>query len=72
MNVNQIINMVMRLFVQKGVNWGINKGAAMVAKRNPASQTGKGGAGGASQSTQARDLAKRARQAAKITRRLGR
>jgi len=66
MNLNQIMTMVMRLFVRKGVNWGINKGAAIVAKRNPAKP------GGVDQSTAARDIAKRARQAAKITRRIGR
>lgn len=66
MNVNQIINMVMRIFVRKGVNWGINKGATMVAKRSPAKP------GGVDQSTQARAIAKRARQAARITRRMGR
>lgn len=66
MNVNQIVNMVMRIFVRKGVNWGINKGTGMLAKRTPAKP------GGASHAASARDVAKRARQAAKITRRMGR
>ena len=69
MNVNQIINMVMRIFLRKGVNWGINKGTQMVSKR------GKPGAAApqanAHQSAQARDAAKRARKAAAVTRRIG-
>lgn len=66
MNLNQIVNMVMRIFVRKGVNWGINKGAQAVAKRSPVKP------GGPTQAAHGRDIAKRARQAAKITRRLGR
>jgi hypothetical protein len=66
MNLNQIVNMVMRIFVRKGVNWGINKGVDAVAQRSPGKPVGP------SQSAGVRDVAKRARQAAKITRRLGR
>ncbi len=66
MNLNQIINMILRIFVRKGVNMGITKGASYMARRSP------GKPGGPDQSATARDLAKRARQAAKITRRMGR
>jgi hypothetical protein len=69
MNLNQIINMVLRVFVRKGVNWGINKGTRMVASR---SKPGTGPAVDHGQSAQARELAKRARKAAAITRRIGR
>ena len=63
MNLNQIVNMVVRIFVRKGVNWGINKGTAAIAKK-----TAKPGQA----PLDTRALAKRARQAARITRRLGR
>ncbi|WP_322573258.1 hypothetical protein [Pseudotabrizicola sp.] len=60
----------MRIFLRKGVNWGINKGTQMVSKR------GKPGAAptqaNSSQSHEAREVAKRARKAAAITRRIGR
>ncbi|WP_103333398.1 hypothetical protein [Pseudotabrizicola formosa] len=70
MNVNQIINMVMRIFVRKGVNWGITKGTKVVAKRGkPAAPVTPAQA---SQSTLARETAKRARKAAAVTRRIGR
>lgn len=68
MNLNQIINMVTRIFIRKGVNWGINKGTQVLARR------GKGAAGpvDATHANHARDAAKRARKAAAITRRIGR
>lgn len=67
MNLNQIVNMVMRIFLRKGVNWGINKGTKMMSKgRKPAAPAS------VSHSAQARDAAKRARKAAAITRRIGR
>ncbi|MFN4131372.1 MAG: hypothetical protein ACK4GC_16370 [Paracoccaceae bacterium] len=70
MNFNQIINMVTRIFVRKGVNWGINKGTQMVSKRGkPAAAPTQAGS---PQSAQARETAKRARKAAAITRRMGR
>lgn len=70
MNLNQIVNMVMRIFLRKGVNWGINKGTKMMSKgRKPAAPTTPASV---SHSAQARDAAKRARKAAAITRRIGR
>lgn len=69
MNLNGLINMVMRLFARKAVR-AMTRGTT---GRAPKAQTPRGGAagGGAAASTQ-REAAKRARQAAKITRRLGR
>ncbi len=69
MNLNQIVNMVMRIFVRKGVNWGINKGTDVVARRgkSPAQMTHADHV----QAGQARDMVKRARKAARITRRIG-
>jgi hypothetical protein len=68
MNLNQIINMVTRIFVRKGVNWGINKGTQMVARRGkPAAPLAD-----VTHANHARDAAKRARKAAAITRRIGR
>ena len=70
MTLNQIISMVMRIFIRKGVNWGINKGTEMVVRRGktPAEVTPADQA----QARKARDLAKRARKAAQVTRRTGR
>ncbi|NEX44900.1 hypothetical protein [Pseudotabrizicola algicola] len=70
MNLNQIINMVTRIFLRKGVNWGINKGTQMISNR------GKSGASvppaDPHHANQAREAAKRARKAAAVTRRIGR
>ncbi len=33
MNLNQIINMVLRIFMRKAVNFGVNKGIDMAARR---------------------------------------
>lgn len=70
MNLNQILNMVLRIFIRKGVNWGINKGVNMAARRgkSPAHMT----PADHHQAAQTREMAKRARKAAQMTRRLGR
>ena len=65
MNLNGLINMVIRLFARKAINRAMR--TTMRGSTRPP-QTGGTGAAGASH----RDAAKRARQAAKITRRLGR
>jgi hypothetical protein len=77
MTLNQIWNMVLRIFIRKGVNWGINKGMGhMSSAGRKAAGAGarQGGAGpaNAAQAHQARELAKRARKAARLTRRVGR
>ena len=70
MNLNQIINMIVRTVMRRVVNHGINKGIDYASRRGqPKADAGRGDHG---QSKDARALAKRARQAAKITRRLGR
>ena len=69
MNLNQIVDMVLRIFIRKGVNWGINKGVGMVKRGG---KPDPGGPAHQQQSRQARDLANRAQKAARITRRLGR
>jgi hypothetical protein len=66
MDLNRLLQTVVRMFLRKGVNWGI-KTATTRASRKPGTPPA-----GADQSRAARDLAKRARQAARITRRLGR
>lgn len=70
MTLNQLWNMVLRIFIRKGVNWGINKGMHHISRAGkgksvdtPANQA---------QAHQARELAKRARKAARLTRRIGR
>lgn len=70
MNVNQIINMVMRIFLRKGVNWGISKGTKMVSRSGKPAATATPALH--SQTTVARETAKRARKAAAVTRRIGR
>ncbi|OCX60965.1 hypothetical protein BFP70_15970 [Thioclava sp. SK-1] len=64
MNASQILNMVFRQLLRRGVNAGINKGIAYASKR------GKGGTStDPEQARQAQKLAKRARQASRLTRR---
>ncbi len=70
MNLNQIINMVTRIFLRKGVNWGINKGTQVMSKRSKT--TAAPPQVHAHHASQARDAAKRARKAAAVTRRIGR
>lgn len=66
MNLNRIVNMVINTVVRRLVNLGINKGVDYASRKGGAKTADPG------QSKDARALAKRARQAAKITRRLGR
>lgn len=67
MNLTQIIDMVSRIFVRKGVNWGIKKGTRLLGPRaKPAAPAD------LAHVNHARDAAKRARKAAAITRRIGR
>ena len=68
MNLNQIINMVIRMFLRRGINWGINKGVKMAANRGQKTHTSNPEERG--QSQQVTDAAKRARKAARLTRRL--
>lgn len=65
MNLNQIVNMLTRMLTRRAVNWSLNK-----ARQKP----GKAAAGAkpATQSNEHRAAVKRARQAARLTRRIGR
>ncbi len=70
MNVNQIINMVIKIVMRRLLNSGINKGMEMASRKGK--QKGAPTAADQDQLTQGREDAKRHRQAAKITRRMGR
>ena len=59
--IQMIINQVMRHFVRRGVDAGINRLTGSSTSRT-----------GGKQSTEARDIARKARQAANLARRLGR
>jgi hypothetical protein len=73
MNVNQLLNMVMRLFLRKAVNGGINAGMrkmtggskAKGAPRNPDQPAAP------DQAAPSRQAVRRARQAARAARRMG-
>lgn len=73
MNMNQIINMLTRMFTNKAANWAIKKGTGHLGKSatsaDPAARPSKSQR---DQEKQARQAAKRARQALRITKRLGR
>ncbi|MEX0284520.1 MAG: hypothetical protein AB3N23_07895 [Paracoccaceae bacterium] len=43
MNANQLINMVMRVFMRKMISRGIDKGFDMVARKSPSRQVGRQG-----------------------------
>jgi len=82
MNLNKIVSMVMNTLMRKAVNKGVNAGMGYLSKRGtkPASTAAKtpvsdgktAAQAKATQSKAGRDMAKRARQAAQVTRRLGR
>ncbi len=71
MNANQIINMVMRLFLRKVLSRGIDKGFDLFSKRGQGAGTVDPEAA-RMQDKQGRDSAKRAAQAMKVGRRIGR
>lgn len=65
--MNQIINMIVRMVVRRLVMFGITKGADVVAKRRAGTATLT-----PEQRRQSGETAKRARQALRIGRRMGR
>ncbi|WP_134680741.1 hypothetical protein [Paracoccus ravus] len=67
MSLNQFFNMLSRMVTNRLMNWGINKGI-----RQMNSTGGKQTAQQRQREKSARQMVKRARQAARITRRLGR
>jgi len=62
--MDRIISMIINQVIRRLINVGINKGISQFSKGRAA--------GGPDQSAVVRDTAKRARDAAKLTRRLGR
>ena len=68
MNLNQLINMVVNIVTRRLVNFGINKGIDAVS-RKPDGKTPMT-PDEAKQAQTTREAVKRARQAARITRRL--
>lgn len=64
--MDRIINMIINQIIRRVVNVGINKGVSHFAGK------GKSTPADHAQANSARETAKRARQAARITRRLGR
>ncbi len=67
--MNQIINMIMRILIRKGVNAGISKGADMLSRKknvDPNSAEGKQVRADAQQS------AKTAKQGMRVIKRMGR
>jgi hypothetical protein len=69
MNVNQLINMVLKLFLRKAVNGGITAGMRKI------SGGGKGGSAGQTgapiDAGQSQQVVRKARQAARAARRIG-
>ncbi len=83
MNVNQLLNMVMRLFLKKAINGGINAGMKRMAggagrrgaKVSPGAGQGRVSGGAPSdmpQTAQDQQAIRKARQAARAARRAGR
>lgn len=67
MSLQSIFNMLTRMVAHRAVNWGINKGIDRIAKSG-----GKPAKVSAKQARDMRVAVKRARQAAKLARRMGR
>jgi len=69
MNVNQLINMVMRLFVRKAVNGSINAGMRKMSGAGRGGNTAQGGA--PMDAGQSKQAVRKARQAARAARHIG-
>ncbi len=76
MNVNSLINLVIRQVMRRAINTGLNAGidaASRKMSRGKATAEPDGGTQAARpQSTDARNVARRASQAARLTRKMGR
>lgn len=66
MNMNRMIGMVLRMVLRPLISRGINKGISRMGGKGASGSTPPGA------NARSREVAKRARQAAKITRRIGR
>lgn len=69
MSANQLINMALRILTRKAVNKGLNAGVKQMSKGNAAQ--GKLTPEERAARKQAQETAKRAKQAARLARRLG-
>lgn len=69
MNFNQIINMVVRIVMRRIVGRGVNAGIDIAARKM--GKSGDNPETSARQGAEGRDMAKRAKQSMKITRRMG-
>lgn len=69
--MNQIINMVMRLFLRKAINRGIGAGVNMAARRGKGAKPSDPAAE-RQQTAQGKNMSKRAKQAMRVARRVGR
>ena len=67
MNLNQLVNMIARMLTRRAVNWSIKKGTRQAA-RGKGQQT----AANRQQAKVTCEATKRARQAARLARRIGR
>ncbi len=67
MNMNYLINMIMRMFIRKVVNRGMDAGIDMVAKRHGAK-----GEQTAEQKQASQDTSRRAKDVMRTARRIGR
>ncbi|MCK8482449.1 hypothetical protein MUY21_00220 [Aliiroseovarius sp. S2029] len=72
MNLNQIINMIVRQVTRRLVNKGVDAGIDMASRRGKSrdEMTNEERARADSQSRQGKDMAKRARKARRVTRKL--
>lgn len=70
MNVNQIVNMILRQVMRRFINKGINAGVDMATRGRKGNDQDPKAA--RQQSAQGRDTAKRAKQAMRVGRRIGR
>ncbi|MGR3703105.1 MAG: hypothetical protein ACU0A4_13550 [Paracoccaceae bacterium] len=66
MNANQLINMILKIFLRKAVNGGINAGM-----RKMSGGKGAGSSGAPMDATQGKQAVRKARQAARAARRMG-
>lgn len=70
MNLNRFVNMVVNIVTRRLINAGINKGIEIFSRRSPPEPPPV--SADEKHRLEARAAAKRARQAAKLTRRIGR
>lgn len=70
MNMNQIVNMILRQVMRRFINKGINAGVDMATRRR--GDAGQDPQAARRQKTQGQETAKRAKQAMRAGRRIGR